>query len=256
MLELHGVTGEDRRHYAVDRGQQRVVPRRDAKHHAHRHTLDPPREVGLGRQIFSAQGGGRERHHRLCALADAAYLAARRPDRLAHAPADLGRHTLPVGLQRVEEAAAQGHPLLQARLCRPRALDLPSAHHLAHHINGLEELDSCCLLARVRVVHADHVRQSAPAGSVWRWGGGGVDGRGGCRGRGGRRESGRHFLRRARPHSHGHSPPWGAWFVAGPARVDEVARLGWHYQVLQPVGELARAARGVEHVVPDAQLCL
>ena len=122
VLEDDGVAGEQAWNDGVDRGEIRIVPRRDDHDDADRLARDIAAEP-----VFRRRGVGLKRllsqdHHGADALLDAALLAAI-ADGPAHLPGELHRNVVVHGEQRIEKrqhvAPALSHGNLPPRRQRP-----------------------------------------------------------------------------------------------------------------------------------------
>ena len=145
VLQDDGIAGEKAGHDSVDRGEIRIVPRRDHHHHADRLARDVAAEAGLLRRVIGLERLLGERRHGAYALLDAALLAAI-ADRPAHLPGELhgdvvvhrqervekGEHVTPAlgtgtALHFGSAARARRHARLDIGIARNRALGIDRA---------------------------------------------------------------------------------------------------------------------------------
>ena len=129
-FEHHRIAGNQGRQHGIDRRQVGVIPGRDHRDHAKRHSLDLPLEARLGPWLNRGERFGRHSQHVACALLEAADLAGRVADGTSHLPGDLRGDVVRLGDKGVDRPAENSAALRERHgspgpLCALRGAERP-----------------------------------------------------------------------------------------------------------------------------------
>jgi hypothetical protein len=159
VLEDHRVARHEGRHHAVDRDQIRVIPGRDAEHHAQGFAVHEAREALLRARVEIRERLRRNRDHVARAFQRAAHLVGRVARGAAHLPGELFGDLRATLFELVAETREDGRAFFQRHVA-------PHPLRVARDAQQLVDLSAWPACARRRCARRPGSRFSGISGAV------------------------------------------------------------------------------------------